>query len=70
MPTRHMSKNRNRGASLGRLWIRGRVWDAESRVGQGSGRDPRSGVDQVAAAGSGLRDGFGRRVELEIWADH
>ena len=46
------------------------MWEAESRVGQGSGRDPRSGVDQVAAAGSRLRDGFGRRVELEIWADH
>ena len=52
MPTRHMSKIRNRGASLGRLWIRGRVWEATSRVGRGSGRDPRSGVDQVVAAGS------------------
>ena len=67
MPTRHMSRIRNRGASLGRLWIRGRAWEAASRVGRGSGRDQRSGVDQVATAGSELRGGFGRRVEL---ADH
>ena len=67
MPIRHMGKNWNCGASIGRLWIRGHAWEAASSVGRGSGRDQMSGVDQAVAAGSELRGGFGRRVEL---ADH
>ena len=68
MQIRHMSKIRNRGASLDLRWIRDRVREPTYRVDQGSVRDLNSGADPVSAAGSDIRDGFGKRMGLEIRA--